>query len=436
MRVLHVCQRYWPAVGGSERYIQVISERLAQRGHDVCVFTTDALDLEAFWDPAKPRVIPRRECHHGVEIQRFPIEYLPGGRLGFGVAHRLQVATADLAGIGRRATRWLASYTPWVPELARAVASSIGQFDVVHATNVSAAGLLQSVVDSGRRRDVPVIVTPLVHLGESAKSVVRSYYTMPHQLDLVRGASAVLAMTDTERDFLVERGVESARLRVTGAGIDPLDLAGGDGDRFRRRHQVDGPIVLYVGTSAFDKGTVHLVEAMRWLWRELPAGRPAAPELVLVGPSTDAFANYLRSLPPGALGHVRQLGVVDEAEKRDALAATTVFAMPSRTDSFGIAFLEAWLYGKPVIGARAGGVPALIDDERDGYLVEFGDIAGLARRLNELLSDAERCRDLGDRGRAKALARYSWDQVYPAIEEVYVGLCQTTRAHQRAKSKR
>src|SRR3712207_7592070 len=57
-------------------------------------------------------------------------------------------------------------------------------------------------------------------------------------------------------------------------------------------------------------------------------------------------------------------------DKRDLNAAGQVFCMPSRTDSFGIVYLEAWLNGVPVIGANAGGVPEVISDGVDGYRSE------------------------------------------------------------------
>ena len=82
--------------------------------------------------------------------------------------------------------------------------------------------------------------------------------------------------------------------------------------------------------------------------------------------------------------------------------------MPSRTDSFGIVYLEAWLNGVPVIGARAGGVPEVITDGVDGYLVDFGDVAALANRIELLLRRPEAARALGEAGRRKVLAEHKW----------------------------
>jgi len=82
-------------------------------------------------------------------------------------------------------------------------------------------------------------------------------------------------------------------------------------------------------------------------------------------------------------------------------------------------YLESWLYRKPVVGARAGGVPAVIDDGVDGFLVEFGDVSALADRIERLVRAPDLAREMGERGREKVLERYTWDQVFPRIEEVY-----------------
>ena len=59
---------------------------------------------------------------------------------------------------------------------------------------------------------------------------------------------------------------------------------------------------------------------------------------------------------------IRPLGILDEGEKHAILEASTMLLLPSHSDSFGIVILEAWAHGKPVIGARAGGIPGVIDD--------------------------------------------------------------------------
>jgi glycosyltransferase involved in cell wall biosynthesis len=105
--------------------------------------------------------------------------------------------------------------------------------------------------------------------------------------------------------------------------------------------------------------------------------------------------------------------------KCDLLAATDVFAMPSRVDSFGIVYLEAWAYEKPVIGAKAGGVPEIIEDGRDGLLVRFGDVNGLAKAIEHLFIHTNLAREMGKRGRRKVERYYTWEKVYRQVRGVY-----------------
>ena len=113
------------------------------------------------------------------------------------------------------------------------------------------------------------------------------------------------------------------------------------------------------------------------------------------------------------------LGYVTEEEKRDAFDACDLFVMPSRYDSFGIVYLEAWRRGKAVIGARVGAIPEVIEEGRDGLLVEFGDVDQLASSVSYLLNSPDLCREMGERGREKVFKKLNWGKTLPLIEKVY-----------------
>ena len=100
--------------------------------------------------------------------------------------------------------------------------------------------------------------------------------------------------------------------------------------------------------------------------------------------------------------------------------------MPSRTDTFGIVYLEAWLYDKPVIGAAAGGVPEVIADGVTGYLVPFGAVAALADRIARLLADPALRARLGAAGHAAVLREHTWDAKIARITAIYERLVGKT----------
>ncbi|MGN6674834.1 MAG: glycosyltransferase family 4 protein, partial [Thermomicrobiales bacterium] len=356
---LHVIQRYYPFVGGSEDYFGVLSAYFAAHGDRVTVYTTDAWDLEHFWAAGKRRSDWGGEAreHAGVRVERFAVRRPPLWRLGYPVTRRLMTHLSDLPAPGGEVVLRAAGHlSPWVPGLERRLRETNERFDLVHTANIALEGVILAAAAYCRRRDVPFVVTPFVHLGEDGDRRVRKYYSMRHQLALLRQADAVIAQTARERRFLLDHGVPAERLHLAGAGVDPAAVTGGDGAAFRARHDIAGPIVAIIGTTAYDKGTPHVVEAMRRFWRD---GGEAT--LVIAGPTMDHFLRYFAALPAADRARCRLLGFISAEEKRDLLAATDVFALPSRTDSFGIVYLESWCNGAPVIGARAGGVPDVID---------------------------------------------------------------------------
>jgi glycogen(starch) synthase len=416
MRILHVSAAYWPFVGGAETYLQALSERLVHRGHSVVVATTDATTAQGFWDPRQPRVAERESVVNGVQVSRCPVGHLPLSPWSFYLLRRLATDISRLPLDTRPLLDRLAPYMPGVPALERRLEDLQPGFNLVHGVNIALEWPLIAGWRYARRHGLPFVATPLLHVGERA---VQRFYTMPHQMQVLRDADAVIVLTEIEKRELARLRVPPERIHCLGAGVDLEQLTGGDGARFRAQHGIDGPIVAFMGAVTDDKGAVHLLRAMQRLWSQgsqatlVIAGRP-------VQPST--FDRAYGDLPERDRARIRRLGQVSEDLKQDLLAAADVFAMPSRVDSFGIVYLEAWAYGVPVIGCRAGGVPDVIGDGQDGLLVEFGDQASLASAIDKLLSDPELRQAMGRRGRAKVQARYTWDRIYADLETVYGGL--------------
>ena len=393
-----------------------MSRRLAAEGHEVTVLTTNAGELEYFWNAGKAALNrPEQETHDGVTIHRLPIRHLPLATVSYPAVRRVMAMLSALPFDSTPVLRRMAALAPWMPALGRTLHQmQPDQFDLVMGMTICFESLLWPAFEYARQAGIPFVLVPLLHLGESENSQLRKYYTMRHQVALIRQADAVVALTEVERDYVLQQGVPAERVFVSGAGVDPKEVVGGDAQRLRSRLGRDGPVVTVLGTASYDKGTVHTVEAMRKLWA---AGSNA--HVVIAGTVLDQFRRTLSQLSPAEQERCHVLGPVDEQTKRDLLAAGSVFVMPSRSDSFGIVFLEAWLAGMPVIGAAAGGVQAVIDDGVDGFLVPFGDVDALAGRIEQLLQDRNLAQRMAENGQKKTLGRYTWDRVYQILRQVY-----------------
>ncbi len=182
---------------------------------------------------------------------------------------------------------------------------------------------------------------------------------------------------------------------VRALGIEPagsfpaiIDL-----DAFTERPPVEPPatpVALFVGVLERYKNVDGLAEAWRLVTERVPEAR-----LHVVGKGTleDVVLRLVRDFP-GSTQWTREL---DAAGVAAAMDEATLLVLPSRSEGMGRVALEAFCRARPVIGARVGGIPDLVEDGVNGLLVERGSTEQLAAALEQLLTEPARARELGDR---------------------------------------
>lgn len=141
---------------------------------------------------------------------------------------------------------------------------------------------------------------------------------------------------------------------------------------------------------------------------------PATLMLVGDGPDRNDAEQETRDL--GIDADVHFLGRLDSVAP--LLAAADLFVLPSQTESFGLAALEAMACGTPVLAARVGGIPEVITDDVEGLLEPVGSVEAMARRAIDLLRDPIRYAAMRDAALARAI-QFSTDVVVPQYEAYY-----------------
>jgi glycosyltransferase involved in cell wall biosynthesis len=408
MRVAHFVQRYPPALGGAEAYFARLSRHLARRGDAVTVFTTTAIDLEAFWGTRGRRGRPGCSVEDGVEVRRYAVRHLP-------LAH-----TALLKGLSlltpARWRAWVLGCNPIAPGMWRDAGRTDRPFDLVHATAFPYGWPLACARRLARTLGVPLLLTPFVHTGDpdDPHDRTRRSYTQPALLELARAAARLFVQTEGERDVLAACGLPAERLVMQGMGLDRASCTGGDRTAARAAWGAapGEAVVGHLANNSREKGTIDLLRAAQLAWRT-----GARFRLVLAGPAMPNFRDFWGRFQPA--GPVCRLGVLDAQQKRDFFAGIDLFALPSRTDSFGVVLPEAWANRAPCVGYRAGGVAWVIRHEQDGLLVRCGDIAGLAGALTRMAGDEELRRRLGEVGHQRARREFDWDEKLELVRAVY-----------------
>ncbi len=117
-------------------------------------------------------------------------------------------------------------------------------------------------------------------------------------------------------------------------------------------------------------------------------------------------------------------GSVTGAQKEAWWARASCFCLPSYNEGLPMSMLEAMARGVPVIATRAGAIPEAVDDRRDGFLYEAGDIPGLTSLIQKLLDDPVRAEIIGHAGRERLLQDFTLEQSCKLLLSIYCGLIQ------------
>ena len=409
MRVLHVVQGYAPAVGGTEKVIQRISEELVRRHADsVTIYTTAAYNCELFWRRDQPSLPVGLSNVNGVTVRRFPVwNHLNQiRRLLAGVSYKLRLPFND---------HFRALYNgPIIPSMTRAIAQESA--DIVAASSFPLLHM-QYALRGGHRAGLPVVLIGGIHTEDDWG------FDSPLIYRTLRKADHVVAYTQFERAFLVAKGVPQNQITVIGLGVDAEPLARADGHALRQQHGWgDDPIVAYVGQQVAHKRISTLISAMTQVWSDHPNAR-----LLIAGSRTSftpIIESLVDSLPSGWSQRVTFLHDFDESIKPELFSAIDILAYPSAHESFGLVLLEAWAAGRPVIACAETAPGSVVSDQRDGLLIRHGDESDLASALHGMLASPEWRKQMGQAGQQKVLAEHNWDQVARQFRSVYARTCE------------
>lgn len=418
MHALFLTPGFPPFDGGGERYARSLALALAAREQQLTVVTSQAQREQQFWQGTAGAAVSR-ERDGPLTVIRVPLRPFPGGWRGLLVWRKAMVMLSLLPGDQTQLLMAMARHVPPMLGLEEALAQLPDSLTLVHGFNLSWEHALVAAAGFACQRNLHFVMTPFTHLGGRGSTRVARNATMDHQRRLLNQADAVLALTSVEQEEFSQWDIHPRRVVVVGGGVDPpppLKDPAAIGARF----QLKPPFALFVGRANLDKGAIHAAQATLRL-----AENGSTLTLALAGRVGEDFRRFRRRLTPAQQAIVRPLGTVDEVAKHALLQQASMLLLPSQVDSFGIVLLEAWQHGTPVIGARAGGIPAVVDDGENGLIVPFADVPALTSAMQRLLTDEAASQIMGRRGQEKVGHEYTWDRVAARVLSVYTEVTGT-----------
>lgn len=276
-----------------------------------------------------------------------------------------------------------------------------GRYDVLN-THSRRDTVLAGI--AGRLAGTPLIVRTR-HLARKPGSLL-SYTIIPHR---------VTTVSEHVRQLIINRGVPAGHVATIYTPIDSPRR----GDPTKLRNElglnVNDVIVGCVAVLRRPKGHHALLAAMLPLLRQ-----HAHLHFVIVGDGSPLFEELeLEAQEQGVATQVHMLGRRDDVP--DLLASMDVFALATREEALGTAFVEAGAAGLPVVGTAVGGVPETMEDGVTGFLVPLDDAQAMTEALGKLVNDPEMRQRMGDAGKERywSIGRFTHDILVSATERHY-----------------
>ena len=369
-----------PAVryGGPIYTVHSLCRALAERGHDVHVFTTN-VDGPGVSDVPTDRAVDV----DGVRVNYFPTRF------------------------GRRLYR--------SPAMGRALTANCASFDVIHLHSVflwptMAAGRI------ARQRQIPYIVTPRGMLVEDliarkSRTVKRAWINVFERRNIEQ-AAAVHFTSQIEADAMRSMGLEARRSAIIPNGLDAADVPTTPStDDLAWVQALRQPFVLYLGRINWKKGLDRLIAAMARIERI---------DLVVAGYDEDQYQETLLSLADRhRIAHrIQFIGPVTGTRKWALLRQARMLVLPSYSENFGMVVLEAMAVGCPVVVTSEVGLAPVVKASGAGLVVTGGP-DDLAAAIASVDDDEDAWIKLGDAGRRAAMDQFSWAAVAAEMDTLY-----------------
>jgi glycosyltransferase involved in cell wall biosynthesis len=422
--ILYFPTRYFPAISGAEFYIQSIAEILSLNyNYRVSVYTSTAIDFKGLRE-VNGRTIKNGDRYYdhvnNLKITRFPVKY--NEKIDEKIKFLKKITSYMNLELSDRCLTEYLKNGPYLEKFLEAMEHLVkNPFDLIHTSFFPYFNTILTLM-LGKLTDRPTVCTPFFHFS-NPRYLNKDYFEPLLKFD------KIIACTHIEKKILHEKlSIPEKKIKVISMGVDykkfilPKKLTP---KRFNFKQKYFKPneknhrMVLFCGYKNYEKGAISILKAIPYILKKF-----RKVYFVFIGPSTIAFNRELSKIQKAI--HPRVINLTPDnltgyydVKKIAAFNETDVFLMPSRSDAYGIAFLEAWASGKPVIGANIGATPEVIRDKVDGLLVEFDDYIDIADKVVLLLKKKRLSKNLGLEGRNKVQESLSWDIIAKKTHETY-----------------
>ncbi len=393
LNVTHVVPYFVPAwaYGGIPRLAYELCRQLARDGHRVNVITTDALQ-------ARSRH-PEGGLTVGMEGGTMKVRYLRNFSNRGAYRHQLFLPMG----------------------MKKALEELAGDAEVIHIHG-HRHRLETAAAAFARKRNIPYVITangtaPRIERKRGIKMALDGVVFNK----ALKRASAVIAVSNSEVEQYLQRGVSREKINVIPNGLDIEAFASiPEKGKFRSEwHLDDTPIVLYLGKITPRKGLIPLVRAVNILNKSRPV------RLVIAGNDMGFLPRVKEEVSANKMDKITTYtGLVRGVEKRALYVDADVTVYPSEHEIFGLVPFESILCGAPVVVSDDCGCGEIIGGADIGEVTPYGEPEKLAAAIASVLDNPEESREKVERGREFIRRNLAWPEIASRTEKLYLKVLQ------------
>jgi len=382
LKVLYLVQFFIPAwrFGGVVQLAYNIAKGMAQRGHEVTVFSTDA------FEPGR-RIEEKKNMIDGIEIFYF-----------------------------KNINNYLASKHRIIQpkSLKKQLRKHIQDYDVIHLLDIYSISTFWAYKYS-RKWNVPLFITTsgvLSDYSQKNKGFLKKIFNIFLKKTLLN-AEAVIVQTESEKKDCEKLGIKNLNLIKPGINLTEYNNLPSR-NIFREKYNLkdDDFCILFLGRIHEVKGIKFLIDAICQI-------RNLKVFLIIVGSKNDYLDHLFKNIQNFDMNNqIILTGWVSEEEKFEAYMGADIYCLPSLYDCAPITILEACACGLPIITTTSNG---LFEIARDGagLVVDPGDSDALRNAILELTNDRDTMKQLGNKGRKIVQDDFDWDNKLKELEQLY-----------------
>lgn len=392
MRILLVQNRFYPAIGGAETHVYLLSKYLARKGHDVTVYTTNSLSNKdvasfSFVPPfirreEDKRDMPSEEYINGVRVKRFDFKF----------------------------RYW--SFN-WAPDMFKELKENIKYFDIIHAHGYHTSTSVVSCYHA-KRWNRPFILTGHLLTIPDSISPTAKFFKKTYDLSLgswlIRNSSKLIATTEDNAQEYEKIGAKKDRIVTIPNGIE-LGSYFNINKKTEKKLKEDDDILLFVGRLEWHKGVRDVLEIMPKILERTPA------KFIIVCEDYGSKSELVELAKKLKINE--NIVFTGKISRRDLIAIyrqSSIFVFPSKNENFGVVLLEAMVTRTLCIAYSIPSVRSVIKNGENGILVK--DKEELLDKILYYLTNADERREI-ENNALKYVRKYDVKNIVDAIENVY-----------------